>query len=98
MELLFFYSYSPSTLERMGAIYYSGKATPAQAQKYEAIRAGLLADLRGIFPDAKDSGSALYLHQAITAALEYNNLQDKINNDQARANMETAHNQLKNWK
>ena len=56
-------------LAAIGKIYYSGKATKNQAAKYESMRAGLLADLLTINPVAKDTGSALYIQQAITTAL-----------------------------
>ena len=56
-------------LATIGKIYYSGKATTYQISKYEAMRAGLLADLITINPQARDTGSALYIQQAITAAL-----------------------------
>jgi hypothetical protein len=97
-ELIFYPMFSYGQLVRMGDVYYSGKATTYQSGRYEAIRSGLLTELRLFDPKAPDSGTAAYIHAAIRASIEYANRQEKINNDRARANMQTAHNQLKNWR
>jgi hypothetical protein len=94
----FYETYTAEQLINMGKVYYSGKANKFQAEKYEAIRAGLLAELRAINPAAQDSGSAEYIRGAIESAIREKNKHEKQLNDQARANMQTAHNQLKNYK
>ena len=90
--------YNHEQLAAMGKVYYSGSATPWQKEKYEFIRASLLAELQGLEPNAPDSGTAAYLRAAITASLNARQAEEKIILDGMRANMQTATNQLKNWK
>jgi hypothetical protein len=99
-EFTFYKVYSGEALKRMGTIYYSGKATPTQIKKYEAIRAGLLADLLMVYPGEFKNveAPALYLQQAIESVIYTKNKEEQALNDRVHANMQTAHNQLENYK
>ena len=97
-ENLYFYPhFAYDQLVKMGNLYYSHQATPFQAQRYEAVRAGLLAELTELDPTTKDSGTAAYIHAAINATLDYQTRHEKELQMQGRANMQTAHNHMKNY-
>ena len=84
-------------LAAMGKIYYSGKANAFQKSKYEHIRAELLRELRELVPTARDDGTALYLFLAVRSARQEREKDEKKALEQARANMQSAHNQLLNY-
>jgi hypothetical protein len=98
MELPTYNKYTYDQLAAMGNVYYKNP-NPFQKSKYEQIRSALLAELRTLYPEAKDTGTACYIHAEIMRAMEYKNRHEQELNDRTHANMQTAHNQLKNyWK
>lgn len=96
-ELFFYKSFTYNRLMAMGKVYYNGKPSQYQKTKYEQVRTALLAELRSLVPQAKDEGSACYIHAAITSVLDYNNRNEKNLQQLARAAMQTAHNNLLNY-
>lgn len=96
-ELYYFNHYQYNQLVAMGNAYYAGKANEFQIERYEQIRYGLLDELRSMYPQVQDTGTAAYIHAAIAAHLEEKARKEKEVLDGMRANMQTAHNNLKNW-
>ena len=89
--------YTDDQLAAMGRIYYSKKVNGAQKYKYDFIRSELLKELRELNPSALDSGTALYIQHAISACKLNAQFEDRRLSEQARANMQSAHNQLLNY-
>jgi len=89
--------YNDTQLTAMGEVYYSGKANTYQTAKYELVCDLLYSELLQLNPKAK-RGAAVYMWHAIGAALRNANANEKVILDQMRANMQTATNQLANWK
>lgn len=89
--------YTNEQLANMQKIYYDGKPTPYQSAKFEYIQSELLRELRELNPTAKQAAPC-YLKAAIERLLQ--NKQDAAKDQIAagHAAMQTAHNQLKNWR
>lgn len=100
-NLPFFFKHTYDQLVAMGKIYYSGKANPYQTRKYEYIRDGLYAELKSVWPETPArfaENAAAYLHAAIDHILWEQRRAEKRIQAGMRANMQTAHDQLLNWK
>lgn len=97
IELTTYKTYSQDQLSAMGKVVYAGKANAWQLSKYNLVRSLLLEELRSLNPDAKDTGSAAYIHGAIWAALREQHDQEKEVAARMRANAQNAHNNLLNY-
>lgn len=96
-ELTTYHKYSAEQLTAMGKVVMAGKANAWQLAKYNLIRSCLLEELRSLNPSARDTGSAVYIHGAIWAALRERLDQGKAEMARMRANAQTAHNNLLNY-
>ena len=77
MELITYKKYTADQLTAMGRVVMLGKANTWQQAKYNLIRSCLLEELRSLNPAARDTGSAVYIHGAIWAALRERHDQEK---------------------
>jgi len=99
--MTFFERYPKTQLAEMDKVFYGNKSSEYQANKFEMVRFGLQSELRNLIPSITEKEldhCLVYLHNAIEAALRESNKHEKVMAERVRANMQTAHNQLKNWK
>lgn len=95
-DLAIYTLYTQDQLAAMQRIYYAGKATPWQSEKYELVCSLLLSELRQFHAEAKPA-SACYLHAAIGACLREQRDQAKREQERMRAAAQSARTQLKAW-
>lgn len=96
-KLTTYNKYTANQLTAMVRVITAGKANAWQKAKYDLVRSCLLEELRSLNPQAKDSGSAVYIHGAIWAALRERHDQEKAALASMRAAAQTAHNNLLNY-
>jgi hypothetical protein len=97
MNTKFYETYTDEQLAAMQKVFYSGKANKWQAEKFQLIHAGLLAELRQFNPSARDGSSLCYMRAAIGSCLYDRRQEEKAEAARMRAAAQSAHTQLKAW-